>query len=149
MISKGEVITWTTRQNQLVAVMWGEEWWADPAFIHISFWDAPYPCSHRPERFYDMISEGEVITDAEKMDDLLEVMTGSRYGFEPRMFQCPVSGNRWEVNPSDVCEIQDGPMDGLDGEPDWEYEQQRIFHAEDWEDDVDESQEWHDFDPDC
>lgn len=29
-----------------------------------------------------MISNGEVITDAEKMDDLVEVMTGSRFGYD-------------------------------------------------------------------
>lgn len=120
-----------------------------------------------------MISKGEVITDAERMDDLIEVMTGSRFGFEPQMFQCPVSGNCWEVNPSDVCEIQDGPMNGLDYEEDvdepplWNptemcevcecflvggeeivCEDCANYQADD-EPDVDEAQEWYDFDPDC
>lgn len=106
MISKGEVITDYLDRQALVRIMGGE----------CALWFGGFS-PYDPNTFYwgwSLISAGEVITDDEKMGDLLEVMTDSRFGY-------------------------DGPMGVFDGYGEYDTP----------EPDVDESQEWHDYDPYC
>lgn len=67
-----------------------------------------------------MISNGEVITSDERMDDLVEVMLGDRFPID------------FDLGNSPYPDLFDVLTDDYDYEPD-----------------VDEAQEWHDFDPDC
>jgi hypothetical protein len=76
---------------------------------------------------YSLISSGEVITDAERMDDLVEAMTGERPNELCSECECFLSPG--EIG---IC------VDCASMEPDYGDEP-----------DVDEYQEWYDFDPDC
>lgn len=138
MISNGEVIESIYSTDELTAVMLGEDWWENPRYDHTNFWDTTYPNRYKQVNHNIYISAGEVITAAEKMDDLLEVMTGSRFGYDPnsplwdekelcRECECFLS-----TNESEICTDCESSRTEYGDEPD-----------------VDEAQEWHDFDPEC
>lgn len=178
MISKGEVISSTYQADKLTEVMLGDKWWDRYEFHwwekpypchhhHVShdilisngtiltameserliavmtgyrFWfdvgNSPYDPSNLAYWPYYLITAGEVITDTKDMDDLTEIMTGNPYSFGG----CSPYPDLLDIISDDEDTDWRDESDDYDT-PEWD--------EADYEPDVDEAQEWHDFDPDC
>ncbi len=99
-----------------------------------------------------MISNGEVITSEERMDDFVEVMLGDRFPIDFDLGHSPYDPSEFAYWPyylitaGEVITDDEDATDLLDTMMGYEKEFDEDY---DYEPDVDESQEWHDFDPDC
>lgn len=83
MISNGEVIRSIIGADDLTEVMLGAEWWNNPKYEVMGWWDKPYPCHrHSIVSVNPLISNGEPITNPMNAETLISVMTGYRFPFD-------------------------------------------------------------------
>lgn len=106
-----------------------------------------------------MISNGNVITGVNEMNDFIRVMLGTfAIGGHSKY---PVGFSFGNSPYPDLIDIisddEDTAWTEADFPADWEVEPDPYYGGDDWQEsdeydyepDVDEAQEWHDFDPDC